>query len=411
MQCTQDGRGHRFYAFPPGANRLYLAGMLGTVALIVAGGRGSRAGTSSGTAPKQYARMGGTTVLRRAVEAFARHPEITSVRVVIREQDRDLYQHAIDGLAVGLPIFGADTRQGSVRNGLEAIAADSPERVLIHDAARPFVSEALISRVLAALETSDAAAPVLPVADTLRSKSSTGYELVSRENLFRMQTPQGFRFIDILGAHRRFAAEEATDDVALAERAGLSFSAVAGEESNMKLTTPEDLRFGEALAGAGYETRSGTGFDVHRFAPGDHVWLCGVNVAHEFGLEGHPDADVGLHALTDAILGAAGAGDIGMHFPPTDERWRGAASHLFLAHAASLVRESAGEILHVDVTLICERPKVGPHRDAMRRRIAEILGLSETRVSVKATTTEGLGFTGRGEGIAAQAIATLRVPA
>jgi 2-C-methyl-D-erythritol 4-phosphate cytidylyltransferase/2-C-methyl-D-erythritol 2,4-cyclodiphosphate synthase len=317
---------------------------------------------------------------------------------------------ATDGLALGAPIFGGATRQESVRNGLEAIAADRPDHVLIHDAARPFVSAALIARVTQALERADAAAPFLAVTDTLRMASAGGYVPVPRDNLVRAQTPQGFRFDAILDAHRRFAAEEVTDDVALAERAGLSFAAVVGEESNVKVTTPDDFFLAERLARGASETRTGTGFDVHRFAPGDHVWLCGVKVPHELSLEGHSDADVGLHALTDAILGALGAGDIGMHFPPTDERWRGAASHRFLAHSMSLLRERGGELVHVDVTLICERPKVGPHRDAMRARIAGILGVAETRVSVKATTTEGLGFTGRGEGIAAQAIATVRLP-
>jgi 2-C-methyl-D-erythritol 4-phosphate cytidylyltransferase/2-C-methyl-D-erythritol 2,4-cyclodiphosphate synthase len=330
--------------------------------------------------------------------------------VVIRERDREHLLEATDGLALGAPIFGGATRQESVRNGLEAIAAASPDRVLIHDAARPFVSAALIARVTQALERVDAAAPFLPVTDTLRMASPDGYVPLSRDNLVRAQTPQGFRFDAILEAHRRFAAEEVTDDVALAERAGLSFAAVLGEESNLKVTTPDDFSLAERLARGASETRTGTGFDVHRFAPGDHVWLCGIKVPHQLSLEGHSDADVGLHALTDAILGAIGAGDIGMHFPPTDERWRGAPSHRFLGHALALLRERGGEVVHVDVTLICERPKIGPHRDAMRAKIAEILEVVATRVSVKATTTEGLGFTGRGEGIAAQAIATIRLP-
>jgi 2-C-methyl-D-erythritol 4-phosphate cytidylyltransferase/2-C-methyl-D-erythritol 2,4-cyclodiphosphate synthase len=234
---------------------------------------------------------------------------------------------------------------------------------------------------------------------------------VPREGLLRAQTPQGFRFAAILDAHRKFAHESVTDDFALAERAGLSLATVAGDAMNLKLTTPEDFALAERLAAPQLpDIRTGQGFDVHRFAEGDHVWLCGVKIAHAFGLEGHSDADAGLHALTDALLGALGDGDIGIHFPPTDERWRGAPSHLFLAHAATLVRERSGKIAHVDVTLICERPKVAPHRDAMRARIAEIIGIDVSRVSVKATTTEGLGFTGRREGIAAQAIATIRLP-
>jgi 2-C-methyl-D-erythritol 4-phosphate cytidylyltransferase/2-C-methyl-D-erythritol 2,4-cyclodiphosphate synthase len=310
------------------------------------------------------------------------------------------------------PILGGATRADSVRNGLEALAQSAPRRVLIHDGARPLVSPSLISRVVGALDSADAAAPLLPVADTLRRRTERGYEIVPREDLLRAQTPQGFRFDKITDAHRRFAGEPVTDDLALAERANLTIAAVAGEETNIKLTTSDDFTTAEKLAlSTLLDVRTGSGFDAHRFGPGDHVWLCGVKIPHTASLVGHSDADVGLHALTDAILGALGAADIGAHFPPSDERWRGAPSHLFLEHAAGLVRQRGGVVAHVDVTVICERPKVGPHREVMRARLAEILGIDIGRVSVKATTSDGLGFTGRSEGMAAQAIATIRLPA
>jgi 2-C-methyl-D-erythritol 4-phosphate cytidylyltransferase/2-C-methyl-D-erythritol 2,4-cyclodiphosphate synthase len=379
-----------------------------TAALIVAAGRGERAGAGL---PKQYRPLAGKPVLRWTAESFLGHPEMSSVCVVIGAQDRELYRKATSGMALADPVIGADTRQQSVRNGLEALASASPERVLIHDGVRPLVSSALISRVVRALDDHDAAAPLLPLTDTLRASRAGGYDIVARENLWRAQTPQGFRFAKILEAHRRFAGETTTDDLALAERAGLSFAAIAGEELNMKITTQDDFALAERLAASGLaDVRTGTGFDVHRFTKGDHVFLCGVKVPHDSGLEGHSDADAGLHALTDAILGAMAASDIGAHFPPTDERWRGAPSHVFLEHAVNLVHERGGVVAHVDVTLICERPKIAPYREAMRARIAEILGVAVERVSVKATTTEGLGFTGRREGIAAQAVATIRLP-
>ena len=385
--------------------------MAETVALIVAAGRGERARSAALAPPKQYCTLAGKPVLRWTVEAFANHPLISGVQVVIAEADRQHYETAISGLDLRPPVIGGTTRQHSVRHGLEALSETSTENVLIHDGARPFVSGGLITRVIDALKTADAAAPMLPVADTLRRKTAEGFRIEPREDLLRAQTPQGFRFGSILTAHRVFAEMNATDDFALAERAGLSLAAVPGEEVNLKLTTPNDFALAERMASASLlDIRTGTGFDVHRFAAGDHVWLCGVKVPHSFGLEGHSDADCGLHALTDAILGCIAAADIGAHFPPTDERWRGAPSHVFLAHAASLVRDKGGVIAHVDVTLICERPKIAPHREAMRARIAEILRLEIGRVSVKATTTEGLGFAGRREGLAAQAIATIRLP-
>lgn len=384
--------------------------MAETLALIVAAGRGERAQGATAAAPKQYWPLAGKPVLRWTIEAFANHPQISGVQVVIRDDDRKHYDAATAGLSLRPPVTGGPSRQHSVRHGLEALSPSPPHNVLIHDGARPLVSSALITRVVDALASADAVAPMLSVVDTLRRKTGEGFHIEPRDDLLRAQTPQGFRFGPILTAHRTFLEANATDDFALAERAGLSLGVVPGEEMNLKLTTPEDFVLAERLASLP-DIRTGTGFDVHRFAAGDHVWLCGVKVPHNFGLEGHSDADCGLHALTDAILGAIGAADIGAHFPPTDERWRGAPSHMFLAHAASLVRDKGGVIAHVDVTLICERPKVATLREAMRARIAEILGLAVERVSVKATTTEGLGFTGRREGLAAQAVATIRLPA
>ena len=378
-------------------------------AVIVAGGRGVRAG---GGLPKQYRRLAGRPVLRRTVAAFAGHGRVDSVQVVIHPDDRALYEQAVAGLDVRTPVFGGDTRQASVLAGLEALADAAPTVVLIHDAARAFVSAAVIDGVIdAVLATGDGAIPALPVTDTLKRGGDVVEATVDRAGLNRAQTPQGFPYSTILAAHHRAREEALTDDAAVAEAAGLAVRLVAGEEDNVKLTTAEDFARAEGrLSGTLGDVRTGTGFDVHRFEPGDHVWLCGVRVPHSEGLKGHSDADVGLHAITDAILGALGAGDIGEHFPPTDAHWKGAASDRFLAHAGELVAERGGAVAHVDVTLICERPRLGPHKPAMVARVADILGLDASRVSVKATTTEKLGFTGRGEGIAAQAVATLRLP-
>ena len=378
--------------------------MTQTIALIVAAGRSARL---TGEVPKQYRLLGGKPVLAWSLETFALHPAIDAVHVVIGESDRQHYDNAAKSLTTAAPIKGGQMRQESVRLGLESLAEKNPDRVLIHDAARPFVSAGVIDRVSEALDSADAAAPMLPVTETLRRQSGKSFETIARENVFRAQTPQGFRFNAILDAHRRYAGAALTDDLALIERSGLSIAAVAGEELNLKLTTPDDFALAERIVGAS-DIRTGTGFDVHRFGPGDHLWLCGVKVPHSHGLQGHSDADVGLHALTDAILGALGAGDIGMHFPSSDERWKGKPSHVFLEHAAELARKQNAAITHLDVTLICEGPKIGPYREAMLARIAEIVGLEISRVSVKATTTDGLGFTGRGEGIAAQAVATIR---
>jgi 2-C-methyl-D-erythritol 4-phosphate cytidylyltransferase/2-C-methyl-D-erythritol 2,4-cyclodiphosphate synthase len=381
-----------------------------TAALIVAAGRGSRFG---GGLPKQYARLGGAAVLRRTIEAFIRHPHIAAVQAVIHADDAALYAQATAGLALPPPVQGGATRQASVRAGLEALASIRPARVLIHDGARPLVSAAAITRVVEALGSARAALPALPVVDTLKraGEGAIVAGTVERAGLWRAQTPQGFDFATILDAHRRFATLDLSDDTGLAEQAGIPVALVPGQEDNLKITTQDDLLRAERILAAAMETRTGTGFDVHRFGDGDAVTLCGVRIAHGRGLLGHSDADVGLHALTDAILGALAAEDIGAHFPPSDPRWRGADSGHFLAHAAELARARGGAIVHVDVTLICEAPRIGPHRAAMRARIAEILGIDVARCSVKATTTEGLGAFGRREGIGAQAVATLRLPA
>jgi 2-C-methyl-D-erythritol 4-phosphate cytidylyltransferase/2-C-methyl-D-erythritol 2,4-cyclodiphosphate synthase len=379
-------------------------------AVIVAGGSGSRAGDGQ---PKQYRALAGRPMLRRAVDVFRSHPDVAGVQVVIGTVQDGLYSVATDGLDLLPPVSGGITRQESVRLGLEALARHRPEHVLIHVAARPLVTPSLIARVVRALrDGAEAVAPLLPAVDSLKRQNADGsWASVSRDGIHRAQTPQGFRFEQIRSAHYRFSSRAETDDIALAELAGMKVTAVAGDEINMKITTAEDFALAERLIAGGGETRTGLGFDAHRFAPGDHLWLCGVRIAHDRALEGHSDADAGLHALTDALFGALGAGDIGQHFPATDARWRGAPSSTFLAYAANLVREAGGAIVHCDVTLICERPKIAPRVPAMRTRIAEILAIEVARVSVKATTTEGMGFTGRGEGLAAQAVATIRLPA
>ena len=387
--------------------------MSGTYAVIVAAGRGTRFG---GALPKQYLPLGDDTVLRHAVGAFALHPRIAGVQVVIREEDRAACEAALGGLAILPPVPGGAERQDSVRLGLEALAPRAPARVLIHDGARPFPDAALIGRVVTALDRAPAAIPALPLGDTIkRVEDGVVRDTVDRTQLWRAQTPQGFHFAAILAAHRAARGRALTDDAAIAEAAGIAPIVVAGSEDNLKVTTAHDLAAADRLIAARLgDIRVGQGFDVHAFGPGNqpgaHVVLCGVEIAHDSALVGHSDADVGLHALTDALLGAIGAGDIGLHFPPSDPQWRGAASDAFLRHAATLVREQGGAIAAVDVTIVCERPKVGPHRAAMVERVAAILGIAATRVSVKATTTDRLGFTGRGEGIAAQAIATVRLP-
>lgn len=378
-------------------------------ALIVAAGRGIRAG---GPVPKQYQLLAGRPVLAHCLARFLGIAGLDHIRVVIGAEDTEDYRAASAGLDIGPPIPGGATRQESVRAGLEALAALAPAKVLIHDAARPLVPRELISAVMEAVDADHGAMAALAVADTLKQGSVTGLAAgPDRAGLWRAQTPQGFPFQAILDAHRRFADAAATDDSALAELAGLPVRAVPGSERNLKLTTADDMRTAERLLSAELgDIRVGHGFDAHAFGEARPLMLCGVAVPHELGLAGHSDADVGLHALTDAILGAIGEADIGQHFPPSDPAWKGAASARFLAHAAELVARRGGIVAHVDVTLICERPRIGPHREAMRAAIAATLGLALDRVSVKATTTERLGFTGRGEGIAAQATATVRLP-
>ena len=387
--------------------------------LIVAAGRGLRAG---GGVPKQYRRLAGVPVLRRTIEAFRNHPSVQSILVVIGPEDGADYAAATADMAAAPPsVPGGASRQDSVFNGLIALEkAESgpPDLVLIHDAARPIVPAGLIERVIAGAQAHGAALPALAIPDTIKrgrrdaDDALAVEETVPRDGLFGAQTPQGFRFADILAAHRLGREAGATDDAALFEAMGKRVVLVDGAWETAKLTTEEDFQRAERLLAGLQEPRVGTGFDVHRFEDGrDHVTLCGVQVPHDRGLKGHSDADVGLHALTDAILGALGLGDIGEHFPPSDARWRGADSAAFLRHAVDLAASAGGRIAHLDVTVICERPKLGPHRAAMRTRIAEIAGIEEARVSVKATTTERLGFTGRGEGIAAQAVATLMVDA
>jgi 2-C-methyl-D-erythritol 4-phosphate cytidylyltransferase/2-C-methyl-D-erythritol 2,4-cyclodiphosphate synthase len=380
-------------------------------ALVLAGGSGSRFG---GEVPKQYGMLGGKAVLRRAADAFLCHPAIDHVRVVLRPDDLPLYRAAFADADMLPPAAGGPTRQESTRLGLESLRALAPDGVLIHDGARPFPDAALIDRVLAALDRCPGAIPALPVVDTLKRGDGDGALVagtVDRQGLWRAQTPQAFRFQDILAAHGQARDREMTDDAMIAEQAGLPVALVMGSEDNIKITTREDMaRAARRLEGSVGITRIGSGFDVHAFCPGDHVMLGGVRIPHDFGLEGHSDADAALHALTDALLGAIGDGDIGAHFPPTDPRWRGADSAAFLRHAAALVASRGGTIANVDVTIVCERPKIGPHRDAIRQRMAAILDLDVTAVSVKATTTEGLGFTGRREGIAAQAVAAVRMP-
>jgi len=379
--------------------------------IVVAAGRGLRAG---GGLPKQYRGLGGRAMVRRTIDALAASPRITAILPVIHPDDRELFDNALaDGPETLPPVAGGAVRQASVLNGLRALAASPPTFVLIHDAARPGVDPGLVGRVIDALATSDGAIPALPVVDTLKRSVDGRHaaETVSREGLWRVQTPQGFRFEAILAAHERAAGldTEMTDDAAVAEAAGLSVALVEGSEENAKMTTDDDFKRAEARLAGAAETRTGLGFDVHRFVDGSSVMLCGVEIPHDRALLGHSDADVGLHAITDAVLGAIGAGDIGQLFPPSDPTWKGANSEIFLRKARDLVDEAGGELLNVDVTLICEAPKVGPHRESMRSRIAEILMIDADRVNVKGTTTEKLGFTGRGEGIAAQAVATVRI--
>ena len=385
--------------------------MAGCYALIVAAGRGQRFG---GDVPKQYAPLGESTILGESINALINHPNIKAVRCVINENDVDLYDATAklfsDNKLLN-PVFGGETRQQSVLAGLESISPLSPDTVLIHDGARPFVSDELISGVISALNDAPGAIPALEVVDTLKECiDGSVKKTVSRNNLYRAQTPQGFRFDEITKSHRDFLNKNATDDASIFEGTEMKVSIVAGAEENFKITTQDDyIRAQNKLAGsdAHGETRVGFGYDVHRFAAGSGLRLCGIDIPFDKAFIGHSDADVALHALTDAMLGAIGEGDIGSHFPPSDPRWKDANSEIFVLHALELMKKKNAKIVNVDITIICEAPKIGPHREQMRARIGEILKTDIARVSVKGTTTEKLGAMGRGEGVAAQAVASV----
>lgn len=384
--------------------------MSGVGAIVVAAGRGSRFGSER---PKQYMPLGAWPVLRYSLARLAAHPRIDHVLTVIHPDDRSLYQEAARGLSIDAPVNGGASRQESVRLGLEALAGQNLDNVLIHDGARPFVDAGLIDRVMEALKTAPAVVPALPVSDTLkREAGGHAVETVPRANLWGAQTPQGFHFDVIHRAHvEAEGRSDLTDDAQVAEAAGYAAELVTGAADNVKITTQDDRARAERWLAGARTTRIGQGFDVHAFGdnPGP-IRLCGVNIPHERGLAGHSDADVGLHVVVDAVLGALAAGDIGEHFPPSDPRWKAADSAVFVRHARDLAAERGAIVTNVDLTLICERPKLGPYRDAMASRVGELLGIPAARIGVKATTTERLGFTGRGEGIAAQAVASLTVP-
>jgi len=386
-------------------------------AVIVAAGRGERAGQSA-EGPKQYRSIGGRLVIAHTLDTFLSHPRISDVVVAIHADDEDLFRAAAPAAPNLRAVRGGESRQDSVRLALQALEEAGPDIVLIHDAVRPFADHGLIGRVIAAADEGLGALPALAVADTLkRGANGLVKGTVSRDGLFAAQTPQGFPFRPILEAHRKAAAEgrsDFTDDAAIAEWAGLPVRLVEGSPDNVKLTWARDIALADQrmqlMSTTFPDVRTGNGYDVHRFGEGNHVTLCGVKIPFDKGLSGHSDADVGLHALTDALLATKGLGDIGTHFPPSDPQWKGAPSRIFVEHAAKLVREHGGRIANVDVTLICEAPKVGPHRAAMTAALTEMLGISGDRVSIKATTNEKLGFLGRGEGIAAIATATVVYP-
>jgi 2-C-methyl-D-erythritol 4-phosphate cytidylyltransferase/2-C-methyl-D-erythritol 2,4-cyclodiphosphate synthase len=378
------------------------------IALLMAAGQGTRFGAGR---PKQFLPLLGRPVLRHAAEALLRGGSIDALLPVVASDEE---ARAVAGALVGLPllpaVLGGETRQQSVRAGLEALASQPPDIILVHDAARPFIPDNTIGNLLQALQDTPGAIPAQPVSDTLKlGRQGRILRTQPRNGLFRAQTPQAFHFRALLDAHR-MARDEATDDAALLEAANLPVTLVPGSESNLKVTYPEDLARAEAALVPRFLPAMGTGFDVHRLVEGRPLILCGIEIPHALGLDGHSDADVGLHALCDAIYGALAEGDIGRHFPPSEDRWKDADSTAFLRHAVERVAARGGILTHVDVTLICERPKIAPHADRMRQRLAGLLGIAVERVSVKATTTERLGFTGRGEGIAAQAAATLLLP-
>lgn len=379
-------------------------------AVIVAAGRGERAG---GSVPKQYARIGGEPVLRRTVGVFAAHPAVSTVVAVINPDHETLARQAVGPAPVQF-VAGGASRQESVYSGLKFLEKLDPEFVLVHDAARPFVTAGIVGRCLDAARRHGAAAAGVPMADTVKKTDGAGLvtDTVARDRLWRAQTPQAFRYRDLMAAHVAAAGQALTDDAAVAEAAGLAVAMSPGSEDNFKITAAEDLARADRIARAAAPrvTVVGHGFDVHAFGPGDHIVLCGVRIGHSHGLEGHSDADAALHALTDALLGALGAGDIGQHFPDSDPQWRGAASDRFVRHALDLAAAADGRLVNLDLTIVCERPKLQPHYDAMKRSLCSLTGLPPARIGLKATTTERLGFTGRGEGLAAQAVVALDLP-
>ena len=386
-----------------------------TIALLVAAGKSERMQSDM---PKPYLHAGGESILRQTVKRFLEHPSIDGVRVVIRREHHALYKKVTGDFTMFPCVVGGDTRQESVRLGLESIAHRKPKKVLIHDAARPMTSPALIYHVTKALDNHQAIIPALPITDTIkRAHERRAVETLGRDNLYMAQTPQGFHFEPLLAAHRKFRGEALTDDAALMEKSGTPVMLIDGEFSNIKITTQQDIKRMETMLAFDTEIRTGIGYDVHVLKSHDRdtplaqqvIKLCSVKIPFSHFLEGHSDADVGLHAMVDAILGAIGAGDIGVHFPPDDRKWQGADSERFLMHAYELLKNRGGELVHLDVTLICERPKISDYRQQMSARIAQMLKLSPDRISIKATTTEKLGFTGRGEGIAAQAVATVKL--
>jgi 2-C-methyl-D-erythritol 4-phosphate cytidylyltransferase / 2-C-methyl-D-erythritol 2,4-cyclodiphosphate synthase len=373
-----------------------------TVALIVAAGKGTRSGVAL---PKQFAILGRKAVVAHSIDAFLAHPAIDAVYIVIGDGQAALLTDALAGRVVDGVVIGGAERHHSVKAGLDAIGM--AKRVLIHDAARPLLPAIVIDRLLAALNTADGAVPTLPVVDTLAKNGTLLGETIDRSSLARVQTPQAFAFDAIMTSHVQWQGDAATDDAQMARAAGFSVAMVEGDVMLDKITHAPDFAFAEARLGGSWVSRSGMGYDVHRLVAGKELWLCGLQIPHDRGLSGHSDADVALHAITDALLGAIAEGDIGDHFPPSDPQWRGAPSSIFIQHAANLVAKRGARITSVDVTIICEEPRIGPHRSAMRAKIADLLQVDVKQISVKATTTEGLGFAGRGEGIAAQAIATI----
>ena len=376
--------------------------------LIVAAGESRRTG---GNIPKQYQMLEGKSLLQRCVETFLSHPDIAGVGMVINPLHKILYHEHTKELAVLPPVEGGASRQASVALGLKSLEKENPDYILIHDAARPNVSFELISRVIEGLETANAVIPALPVVDTLKQvEGGVITSTIDRSTLFRAQTPQGFHYLDIVKAHENAKDYPCTDDAMVAEYAGMQVKTVPGSEHNGKITTMEDMQDARLLLESAYETRTGTGFDVHKIIRTKNTLvICGITITCGFGLEGHSDADVGLHALVDALLGAMAEGDIGTHFPPSDLQWQGADSSLFVKHAVKLLKNKHGKIINADITIICEKPAIAPHRAAMIANVAELLEVDSSRISVKATTTEKLGFTGRGEGIAAQAVVTIKM--